>query len=72
MWYDYNFFYYTIIILYMLTDKCRSRKSLYLTLEKRNKQLEKLDKVITELKQELKDKDQESGIVLHNLNWLIN
>ena len=44
-------------------DKYKDRKSLFLALDKRNEKLKRQDQLIIELKQKLKDKDQESGIV---------
>lgn len=41
-----------------------SQKSLVHTLEKRNEQLKKQDQVIIELKQKLKDKEQECGKII--------
>ena len=54
------------------TDQYKDRKTLFLALDKRNEQLKRQDQLIIELKQKLKNKDQESGIVLHNINWLIS
>ena len=69
MWYNNrnNNYYYTILKFMLYTDKCKNRKSVYLTLDKRNEQLKKKDQVIIDLKQKLKDKEQECGIILHNL-----
>ena len=57
----------------LYTDKCKNRKFLYFTLDKKNKQLKERDEVIIDLKQKLKDKEQECGIILHNLTaWFID
>ena len=65
--------YYLLLLLYLCyTDKYKDRNFFLFTLNKRNEQLKKQDQLIIELKQKLKIKDQESGIVLQNLNGLIN
>ena len=57
-----------ILLLYnikfmLYTDKCKNRISAYLTLDKRNEQLKKKDKDIIDLKEKLKEKEQECGII---------